>query len=280
MLKKYEKSLLNCNDQEILEIAKEVQTGDAVIFTEQNLTQSDYVKVMKKFGEPEVANLWMNPKDNPEIFLVTGKRFDDGTKVGMFGETELGWHSNGNSRENVKKILVGLYCEKECQDTTLSMVNTRDVFRDLSDEDKEYYRNITCFFKYENNTMMKIEEGDPELAIMDSHPGQIRPLIGRHPHTNEEYIYFSYHFIRDVWYVSPDGQKTEVNRNDFVNILHKKIFRSKYMDHHIFKVGDLILMDQFASLHRRTAISDLERVLWRIAGDYSNIMPNTFYNVL
>lgn len=45
------------------------------------------------------------------------------------------------------------------------------------------------------------------------------------------------------------------------------------MDHHIFKVGDLILMDQFASLHRRTAINDLNRELWRIANDYNNILP-------
>ena len=31
----------------------------------------------------------MNPKDYPEIFLVTGKKVD-GKKIGMFGDTELG----------------------------------------------------------------------------------------------------------------------------------------------------------------------------------------------
>ena len=51
------------------------------------------------------------------------------------------------------------------------------------------------------------------------------------------------------------------------------------MDHHIFKRGDLILMDQFASLHRRTAISDVNRELWRIAADYSTIMPHKFYDI-
>jgi alpha-ketoglutarate-dependent taurine dioxygenase len=214
----------------------------------------------------------MNPKDNPEIFIVSGKKID-GQKVGMFGETELGWHSNGNSRKDIKKILVGLYCHKECEDTTLSMVNTRDVFRDFSQEDKDYYSNITCYFKYKNNTMMVIEEGDPELEVMDGHSGQIRELVGKHPHTGEEYIYFSYHFIRKVWYTPPGGKRQVVDRDEFVDKLFKKIMRSKYMDHHIFKVGDLILMDQFASLHRRTAINDLNRELWRIANDYNNILP-------
>ena len=266
------KKLADFSDKEILEVAKEVQTGRPVFFYEQDFTQADYIKVMRRFGEPETPRLWMNPKDNPEIFIVSGKKID-GQKVGMFGETELGWHSNGNSRKDIKKILVGLYCHKECEDTTLSMVNTRDVFRDFSQEDKDYYSNITCYFKYKNNTMMVIEEGDPELEVMDGHSGQIRELVGKHPHTGEEYIYFSYHFIRKVWYTPPGGKRQVVDRDEFVDKLFKKIMRSKYMDHHIFKVGDLILMDQFASLHRRTAINDLNRELWRIANDYNNILP-------
>jgi alpha-ketoglutarate-dependent taurine dioxygenase len=266
------KKLLDFSDKEILEVAKEVQTGRPVFFYEQDFTQADYVKVMRRFGEPETPKLWMNPKDNPEIFIVSGKKVD-GQKLGMFGEKELGWHSNGNSRKDIKKILVGLYCNKECEDTTLSMVNTRDVFKDFSQEDKDYYSNITCYFKYKNYTMMELEEDDPELELMDGHSGQIRELVGKHPHTNEEYIYFSYHFIRKVWYTPPGGKRQVVDREEFVDKLYKKIMRSRYMDHHIFKVGDLILMDQFASLHRRTAINDLDRELWRIANDYNNIMP-------
>jgi hypothetical protein len=53
--------------------------------------------------------------------------------------------------------------------------------------------------------------------------------------------------------------------------------RSKYLTHNIFKKGDIILMDQFSSLHRRTPITDVNRVLWRIACDYSTIMPNAWY---
>jgi len=273
-----DKKLLDFSNEELLEVAKEVQTGKPVFFYEQDFTQPEYVEVMKRFGEPETPKLWMNPPENPEIFIVTGKKID-GKKVGMFGEKELGWHSNGNSRKDIKKILIGLYCHKECEDTTLSIVNTRDVFKDFSQEEKDYYNNIICYFKYKNNTMMEIEDDDPELEVMDSHSGQIRPLCGKHPHTNEDYIYFSYHFIRKVWYTPPGGKRKQIDRDEFVDTLYKKIMRSKYMDHHIFKKGDLILMDQFASLHRRTAISDLDRELWRIATDYSTIMPlPEFYN--
>lgn len=271
--------ILNFNDEELTKVAREIQEGNPVLFFEQDLTQSDYVKLMKRFGEPETPKLWMNPKDNPEIFIVTGKRYEDGSKVGMFGDKELGWHSNGNSRKDVKKILVALYCEKECEDTTLSIVNTRDVFRDLPEEEQEYLRGLYCLFKYKNNTMMHLEDDDPELEVMDSHVGTIRKLVDIHPHTGEEYIYFSYHFIQKVWHQAPGDRKRPIDRDQMVNTLRDKIFKSKYMTHHIFKKGDLILMDQFSSLHRRTAISDLDRELWRIAADYSTIMPHEFYKV-
>ena len=51
----------------------------------------------------------MNPKEYPELFLVTGKCDKDGKKIGMFGDTELGWHSNGNSRHLIDKLSISLY---------------------------------------------------------------------------------------------------------------------------------------------------------------------------
>ena len=56
------KKLVYFSDEELLEVAKEVQTGKPVFFYEQDFTQPEYVKVMKRFGEPETPNLWMNPK--------------------------------------------------------------------------------------------------------------------------------------------------------------------------------------------------------------------------
>jgi len=56
--------------------------------------------------------------------------------------------------------------------------------------------------------------------------------------------------------------------------LKKIIFKSKYQTHHIFQKGDLILMDQFTSLHRRTPVYDNNRLLWRIASDYGRIQDS------
>jgi alpha-ketoglutarate-dependent taurine dioxygenase len=184
--------ILNYNNIELKELANNIQIKGHQVFYDQELDADSYTTVMKRFGDCETPDLFMNPKDNPEIFIVTGKRDKQGKKLGMFGDTELGWHSNGNSRHNVSHILIGLYCVEGDENTTLSICHTAKPFDDLSEEQKEYYRNITIKLKFKNDTIYHLEEGDPELEFMSASKGSIRKLVDKHPHTGQEYFYFPY----------------------------------------------------------------------------------------
>ena len=261
--------ILNFNDGRLAWVAAMIQVKGHQIYHEQDLNADQYVELMKRFGDCEAPDLFMNPKKNPEIFIVTGKKDKHGKKLGMFGEGELGWHSNGNSRHNVEHILIGLYCVKEDANTALSVCNTTKPFQDLDEEHKDYYRNITIKLKFKNNTIYNLEKGDPELEFMSASKGSIRKLVGKHPHTGQEYFYFPYHFITQAW----EGKK-KIDVNPMIQDLKKIIFKSKYQTHHIFQKGDLILMDQFTSLHRRTPVYDNNRLLWRIASDYGRIQDS------
>ncbi len=243
-----------------------IQKQGVAVYYDQNLTADELCELARRIGEPEAPDLFMNPKEHPEIYLVTGKRDDDGKKIGMFGDTELGWHSNGNSRHKIDKILIGLYCVEEDINTTLSVCHTALPFTALSEDEKEYWRSIKIKIKFKNNTMYDLEEDDPELEFMSANRGSIRELVGVHPHTGEEYFYFPYHFICGAW----EG-KTKVDHEPIIERLLPMIFRPEYQFHHIFKRGDLLLMDQFTSLHRRTPVLDVNRLLWRVATDYSKI---------
>ena len=123
------------DDGHIRQLARDIHQDGVAVMYNQNLKESDYIDFMKRFGECESPDLFMNPKEHPEIFLVTGKKVD-GKKIGMFGDTELGWHSNGNSRHLIDKILIGLYCVKEDINTTLSVCNTSKPFYDKSNEEQ------------------------------------------------------------------------------------------------------------------------------------------------
>lgn len=257
--------IFNFTDVELLSLVKEIQTKGYAIFHDQEFTEQQICDTFKRIGECEAPGLFMNDPAHPEIFKVTDQKDDNGNKIGMFGGGELGWHSNGNSRHLNDKILIGLYCIKGNPNTTLSICNTSEPFYELTEEEQEYWKNIKIRIKFQNNTMYELEDGDPELEFMSKNKGSIRNLVGQHPHTGKYYFYFPYHFIIKAW----EGS-TLIDHAEMIEKLKPIIFRSKYQRHHVFSEGDMLFMDQFTTLHRRSPVMG-DRLLWRLASDYTRI---------
>ena len=255
----------NFNRTQLHNLVKKIQTEGLSIHHDQEFTEAQIIEFFKRIGECEAPGLFMNPKDYPEIFLVSDRKDEQGNKLGMFGGGELGWHSNGNSRHLIDKILIALYCVKGDVNTTLSICNTSQPFYDLSKDEQEYWRSITIRLKFQNDTMYHLDEDDPELEFMSKNKGSIRPLVGQHPHTGADYFYFPYHFIIKAW----EGKK-QVDHEEIIEKLKPIIFKSKYQKHHVFAEGDLLMMDQFTTLHRRTPVMG-DRLLWRVACDYKRV---------
>lgn len=260
--------LHEADDATLKHVADQIQRNGLAVFHEQNLDQRKFVELIRRFGDCETPGQFMNPVEFPEISLVTAQRDDAGKKLGMFGEGELGWHSNGNSRHLIDKILISLYCVKSDPNATLSVCQTSMPFYDLTHEEQEYWKSIKIRLKFVNNSMYNLEEDDPELHFMSQHKGSIRKLVDRHPVTGEYYFYFPYFFIIKAW----QGRK-EIDHREMIERLKPIIFKSKYQHHHIFHPGDLLLMDQFTTLHRRTPVTR-DRLLWRIASDFKKVTPS------
>lgn len=275
-----EKQILDYTDDEFQQlVAKIVKKGSAVLH-DQNLTRQQLAEVCAKMGEVEELDYFMNPADSPQISIVSGA-IVDGKAIGMFGPTELEWHANGTGRYNFKEICVGLYCVEECIDTVLSLVNQCDAFQELSEEEKNYYRNIDINL---NNTKGIAEPiwrddgvyskayktaGEEKFRTGQEHYQETidrRPLVAKHPVDGREYLYPMFIYMYKAYY--KDGTELE-NFQEFKDTLYKKITRSKYMFHHVFRKGDLLFMDQLTTSHRRSAIKNKERQLWRTAFDYS-----------
>ena len=57
------------------DLTTKIQNDGYVKLHEQNLNEASYIKLMKSFGECEAPGYFMNPKEYPEIYLVTGKNY-------------------------------------------------------------------------------------------------------------------------------------------------------------------------------------------------------------
>jgi len=269
------KQILDYNDKEIAQLVTRIVNDGQVVLHEQNLTQKQYAQVCERMGEVEKNDYFMNPPDNPEISIVSGELDENKKPIGMFRDQELQWHSNGTGRHNFKEICVGLYCVTECVDTVLTICNQRKMFEDLSKEEQDYYRTIDI--RLDNSgprARLWPKDSDYEGAGEgDFRVGQEhykedvdrRPLIGKHPIDGKEYLYFMVPYIVKSW-----SNGVELDNDALWNELWKKMFKSKYMFHHVFRKGDLLFMDQLHTIHRRSPIKNLNRKLWRTAFDYSN----------
>ena len=267
-----DKNILDYTEEEFQQlVAKIVKKGSAVLH-DQKLTRQELAQACARMGEVEELDYFMNPKDSPQISIVSGA-IVDGKAIGMFGPTELEWHANGTGRYNFKEICVGLYCETECVDTVLSLVNQCDAFQELSEEEKNYYRNIDINLNNSKGVAEPIWRDD---GVYITSSMQNKRIIARLDikgsdlvkgiHLEGLRVLGDPNFFAQEYY--KDGAEIE-NFDDFKDKLYSIITRSKYMFHHVFRKGDLLFMDQLTTSHRRSAIKNKERQLWRTAFDYS-----------
>lgn len=269
--------ILNFSDEQLKDLAEELIAKGHVILYDQVMTMDQYVEVCNRIGNCEYYNYFMNPPERPEVSLVSGERDENGKVLGVFGDSELQWHANGVARHKFDQIIVSLYCVEECIDTVLSICNQCDAFAELSERDKERFRKIDIQLDDKKDAIYKMSDHD-----LPDHPAREReiktgaefykedidrrPLVGKHPIDGREYLYFMVPYIVGAF---ENGER--INHEALYEELWEKLFNSRNMKHHVFRKGDLLLMDQLHTTHRRSPVKRKIRKLWRCAFDYSNI---------
>ena len=270
---KHDIKLKDMSNEEIRLWGKTLAKDNVILLKNQNCSKKDLVRIYdsigrvakpvdRKTGKKE----FFADDDYPQLMRVTNER-KDGEKIGIFADKELGWHSNGNARDQGKECSVALYCVKEGTDSVTSFVDMRQAYRDLPNDIKNEVDNIECLYKFKNGTFYDLDEDDKELEMFENRSyyinGVKRKLVYEHPYDKDNGLYFTFHYIQEVY-----GNTTEWD------ILYKYLmehcFQDKYIAHHSWEPGDLIFMDQFHSLHKRNEVKG-ERLLYTSSMDYRHV---------
>ena len=269
---RYEVDFNAMTDSEIKDWGKNIVKDNVVLVRNQNLDEAGILRVCELIGNVLKPDQFFMHPDYPGLFRVTNER-KDGEKIGIFADKELDWHSNGNGRKSGKECCVALYCVRPGENSVTSFCDTRQAYRDLSEEDREFYKQIDCTFKFENGTFYDLDEDDKELKMFqggarDFKYGVTKPLVYTHPYDGDEGLYFTFHYIRDMWV---RGNKEEkLDKEPIFEKLMAHIFQDKYIWHHDdWQPGDFIFMDQFHSIHKRNAVEG-DRYLYRLSFDYDH----------
>jgi hypothetical protein len=73
--------ILDYSDEEIKQLVSQIVKNGYAVLYDQKLTQREYVKAVSRMGECDSWGYFMNPKDNPEISIVSGQLDENGTEI-------------------------------------------------------------------------------------------------------------------------------------------------------------------------------------------------------
>ena len=206
------------------------------ISAEENLRLAEEIGNVPQAGDPR----WKTLIERPGVIKVT--------EGALFGHKEtLDWHCNKPSNPE-RSPIIWIYAVEGSKGSITSWIDNKKAYEDLPDEIKAHCHNVrfTCGFKKGGYT------DDP--TFKEHHN---KDNVHRLVYTNEygqKGLYF------------PFLQIIEGIPDELFNYLKKHILQDKYRYDHHWQDGDLVVSEQWLTIHKRHAFDKMnERLMNRIA---------------
>jgi len=265
--------LAKITQKEVNEIGKFLATNTLVVIrNHKHLTVEDEIRVAHMFGNVENLNdvadkdPWkylILPNSNNEALRVTGE-LDEHGKSGLFGHvSDLDWHCN-KPAVPTRMPLVWLFGERGTAGSKTSWNNNILSYADLDFKFKEKIKNLkmVCGWKRGSYSEFSFEKEE------DYNEYYTPNLV----HTNQggmTGLFFPFLQFRNFVGMSIEDSRVLTEQ------LRDHILQEKYIYHHDWQDGDIVIAEQWLGIHKRWRFEDMpNRVLHRITFDFANIELN------
>ena len=240
-----------------------------LVFRGQALNAGDLVNLVRRFGTP-VTSSNLHKRDlkeragnelfqlPPEVTVVSNVK-QDGKSVGILGDGEVVWHSDFSFKERptAARMLVAMEVPPREQGGTTFFLNCYAAYDALSPAMKKRVSGMTIKQADIIDTAMKVRPGMSLDMDIRSVPGPSHPVISTHPETGHNMLFLG---RRHGAYVN--GLSLEESEA-LLNELWEHSAQARFCYEHQWSVGDVVVWDNRAILHRRDPFeSNCRRVLY------------------
>lgn len=255
-------------DQEAQEIGRLVAENTVVVLRGQKLTPRQEVDFCARIGnmedlEPRKDHLgfkgYILPDSDYRILRVTGE-LDEHGRPGLFGHvSDLDWHANQTANP-WRHPIVFLYGDKGTVGSRTSWINNILSYNDLPEEKKQAFKDIKMINGYKQGAYSECHFGKPVDINFTFQPNLV--------HTNnagKTGLFFPFLQIHQIVGMSEEESVA------FINELKAHVLQEKYMFHHEWQDGDVVLAEQWLGIHKRWRFENIAtRVLHRICLDFAH----------
>ena len=250
----------NLDDETFSEIDEAYKTYGVVVIRNQTLSPSDQLRFSRRFGSLDrfVFDRF-NMQDNPEIFIVSNL-LEDGRPIGMEDAGRY-WHSDMwyVAKPPRGSFLYALEVphdgDRPLGDT--SFASTQHAYETLPADLKKLadtHRAVFSSNKYGEYVGHTPEKAKDNIYLKDVVAAREKfkdneithPLVRTHPITGKKSLHVVQGVISQV--VGMPTQESEA----LIHALVDHVIRPEVVYRHSWRVGDIVLWDNYSALHRAT----------------------------
>jgi len=219
----------------------------ALVFPDQSLTPGQYLEAAGAFGPPMRQHYSQyNMADFPNIGVIHHR---DGQAPAE------GWHTDHTNRERppAATILYGVEVPSSGGET--SVANMRAAYQALPEDERRRLDSLRTVNSLDRDRRDVRDEDMEKYGRPVVHP-----MVRTHPVHGSRAVYFHPTKTLHIEGMTPDDSKT------YIDDLLGRIVQPKIVYTHVWRKGDLFVIDDRATLHRAHGDYDRSqsRILWRI----------------
>ena len=218
----------------------------ALVFHDQSLTPAQYLAACSAFGPPmEQHYSQHNMPDFPLVGLIWHRNGQQPAEQ---------WHTDHTNRERPPAATILYGREIPSAGGGTSVANMRAAYLALPDDERRRLETLTTFNGLDGHADTRPEDRDKYGQPVE------HPMVRTHPMHGSRAVYFHISKATHIAGMSPEASRA------YMRELLDRMIRPEIVYHHVWRKGDVLVIDDRATMHRAHGDYDRSqsRVLWRI----------------
>ncbi len=218
----------------------------ALVFHDQFLTPAQYLAAASVFGPPmEQHYSQHNMPEFPLIGLIWHRNGQQPAEQ---------WHTDHTNRERPPAATILYGREIPSAGGGTSVANMRAAYLALPEDERRRLEALSTFNGLDGHADTRPEDRDRYGQPVE------HPMVRTHPVHGSRAVYFHISKATHIAGMSPEASRA------YMRELLDRMIRPEIVYHHVWRKGDVLVIDDRATMHRAHGDYDRSesRVLWRI----------------
>ncbi|HEY4342957.1 MAG TPA: TauD/TfdA family dioxygenase [Parvibaculum sp.] len=229
-----------------------------LLFRGQKLSDDDLIAFSQHFGALDIAPAsgtdmaGAQEKSRPEIWIISNV-VENGKPIGALGDKEAEWHTDMSYVEEppMASVLHSLEIPAKGGDT--SFANMYKALETLPADLRREIEGRMCNHDSSTTSVGELRAGAGAVLDVRVAPGAKHPMIRTHPATGGKALYLGRRLNAYIPGLELDASEK------LLDALWAHCTKPEFAWTHRWRVGDLLIWDNRAAIHRRDSFNGSER---------------------